>query len=164
MKFMLLDRVESLEPGKRIVGTKTLSLAEEYLQDHFPSFPALPGVLMIEAMIQAAAWLERLTTDFAHSLVVLDEARNVKYGAFFRPGTTMRVEVELLKHDEAAGLWTFKGSGAVGDQATVGGRLILRASNLADDDPSQAETDRRLVEAMRERWQLIQPRRAAAAS
>ena len=161
MKFILIDRTVELEPGKRIVAVKNLSLAEEYLQDHFPRFPVLPGVLMIEAMIQAAAWLQRVTADFAQSMVVLDEVRNVKYGAFFHPGTTMRVEVELLKQ-EPGGLWKFKGVGSVGDASNVQGRFTLRAFNLADGDASLAETDRRIVEAMRARWAMVSPRASAA--
>ena len=57
MRFTLVDRIVALEPGKTITAVKNLSLAEEYLADHFPGFPVLPGVLMLEAMTQAAAWL-----------------------------------------------------------------------------------------------------------
>jgi 3-hydroxyacyl-[acyl-carrier-protein] dehydratase len=156
MKFYLTDRVLELEPGKRLVALKNLTLAEEYLQDHFPSYPVSPGVLMIEALIQAAAWLQRATTDFAQSMVVLDEARNVKYGAFFKPGTSMRITVECLKQEP--GLWSFKGLGQVDDQVTVQGRFTLRAFNLADEAPAQAETDRAVVAALRQRWALIAPR------
>jgi len=161
MKFLLIDRAIEVDHGKRIVAVKNLSLAEEYLQDHFPDFPVLPGVLMIEAMIQAGAWLERVTTDFAHSMVVLDEARNVKYGSFLRPGTSMRVAVDCLKQDDG-GLWAFKGAGTVDDRVTVQGRFTLKAFNLADADPSMAETDRRIIEAMRVRWTMIAPRRVKA--
>ena len=70
MKFHLVDRIESLVPGKRIVTTKALSLAEEYLADHFPAFPVLPGVMMIEAMVQSAAWLVRVAQDFSRSEIV----------------------------------------------------------------------------------------------
>lgn len=157
MKFLLIDRVLEVESGKRIVAVKNLSLAEEYLQDHFPSFPVLPGVLMIEAMIQAAAWLQRVTADFGQSMVVLDEARNVRYGSFFRPGTSMQVTVECLKAGDG-GLWTFKGLGAVDEQVNVQGRFTLKAFNLADEDPSRAETDRSIIEAMRRRWAMISPR------
>ncbi|NIA22099.1 MAG: beta-hydroxyacyl-ACP dehydratase [Anaerolineaceae bacterium] len=163
MKFYLTDRVLELETGKRIVAVKNLSLAEEYLQDHFPSYPVLPGVLMFEAMIQAAAWLQRVTTDFAQSMVVLQEARNVKYGAFFKPGTQMVVTVDLVKH-ESDGLWRFKGIGKTDEQTNVQGRFTLQALNLADDDPGLAETDSRIVAALRRRWALIAPHRAAAAS
>jgi 3-hydroxyacyl-[acyl-carrier-protein] dehydratase len=56
VKFNLLDKIESLS-DTRIVATKHVSLAEEYLQDHFPTFPVLPGVMMLEALTQAAGWL-----------------------------------------------------------------------------------------------------------
>ena len=153
MKFYLTDRVLELERGKRLVALKNLTLAEEYLQDHFPAYPVSPGVLMIDALIQAAAWLHRATTDFAQSVVVLDEARNVKYGAFFKPGTSMRITVECLKQEP--GLWSFKGLGQVDDQETVKGRFTLRAFNLADSDPGQAEADRVIIAALRQRWSVI---------
>jgi hypothetical protein len=63
-----------------------VSLAEEYLADHFPTFPVLPGVMMLEAITQAAAWLLHRRSDFAKSMAVLKEARNVKYGTFVAPG------------------------------------------------------------------------------
>jgi len=50
MYFSLIDKIDTLEPGKRIAATKSLSLAEEYLRDHFPNFPVMPGVLMLEAL------------------------------------------------------------------------------------------------------------------
>ena len=53
MRFTLVDRIVLLEPGAKIVTVKTLSLAEEYLADHFPRFPVMPGVLMLEAMTQS---------------------------------------------------------------------------------------------------------------
>ena len=49
MKFSLIDKIDLLEPNREIVATKSLTMAEEYLQDHFPKFPVMPGVLMIEA-------------------------------------------------------------------------------------------------------------------
>ncbi|HEX5445871.1 MAG TPA: 3-hydroxyacyl-ACP dehydratase FabZ family protein, partial [Pirellulales bacterium] len=96
MRFTLIDRIVDLQPGAKIRAVKNLSLAEEYLADHFPGFPVLPGVLMLEAMTQAAAWLVRVSDDFAHSMVVLKEARNVKYNQFVEPGQTLSVTAELL--------------------------------------------------------------------
>ena len=56
MKFLLLDRICSFEAGKQLTAVKNVSLAEEYLADHFPEFPVLPGVFMLEAATQAGAW------------------------------------------------------------------------------------------------------------
>ncbi len=153
MKFHLVDRIESIEPGKRIVATKALSLAEEYLADHFPAFPVLPGVLMIEALTQSAAWLTRVAQDFSRSVVVLRRARNVRYASFVRPGRTLRCEVEAVEiGDDAA---TFKGVGFVGDRQAVSGKLELRCLNLAEQRSSLAGADEQIVESLRKTWSLI---------
>src|SRR5271168_1212794 len=99
MRFTLLDRIIELEPGAKITAVKNLSLAEEYLADHFPGFPVMPGVLMLEAMTQASAWLVRASEDFAHSVVLLKEARNVKYANFVEPGQTLHVTAEIVEQD-----------------------------------------------------------------
>src|SRR5213080_1462349 len=96
VKFNLIDRIDQIS-DERIVAVKYVSLAEEYLADHFPSFPVLPGVMMLEALTQAAAWLMHRRTDFACSMAVLKEARKVKYGRFVAPGGALKVEVELGK-------------------------------------------------------------------
>jgi len=101
MKFDLVDRVLSLADD-RIVTLKHVSSAEEYLQDHFPTFPVLPGVMMLEALVQAGRLLVEALPDHADDRpLVLGRVRALKYGAFAKPGATLRVEVELLKRLEA---------------------------------------------------------------
>ena len=153
MRFILLDRILSLESGKSIKAIKNLTIAEEYLGDHFPGFPVMPGVLMLQAMTEAGAWLIREKEDFAHSMVVLTEARNIKYGQFLQPGQTMTVEVEQI--DETDEITRFKARGSVNGATTVSGRLTLRRYNLADQFPSRVETDRELIEALRRQFQLL---------
>src|SRR4030081_1331356 len=99
MRFHLVDRILDVQPGRSLQAVKNLTLGEEYLADHFPTFPVMPGVLMLEALVEAGAWLLRLTDDFRHSVIVLREARNVKYGTFMEPGRQMRVTVELVERD-----------------------------------------------------------------
>ncbi len=153
MRFSLIDRIEELEPGKRIRAVKALSMAEEYLADHFPGFPVMPGVLMLEAMTQAGAWLVRASEDFAHSIVVLREARNVKYGQFLEPGKTLVVTAEIA--DQTDSQTTLKARGTVDGRTTVGARLVLERYNLADRDPSQASTDAILREQLRQVFDLL---------
>ena len=141
MRFTLLDRILQLDPGSRIVAVKNLSLAEEYLADHFPRFPVMPGVLMLEAMIQAGAWLIRAGEDFAHSVVVLREARNVKYGNFVQPGQTLTITAEVRSQDDRE--TKLETLGAVDGVQTVSARLVLERYNLADADPAKAATERR---------------------
>src|SRR5262245_66674922 len=100
MRFHLLDRIVEVNKGMNIRAVKNLTLGEEYLADHFPTFPVMPGVLMLQTLVEAGAWLLRLTEDFRHSVIVLREARNVKYGTFMEPGRQMTVEVEFYAQDE----------------------------------------------------------------
>lgn len=172
MKFQLVDRIESLEPGRRIVTVKALSLAEEYLADHFPGFPVLPGVLMIEAMVQSAAWLVRLEQDFTRSIVVLAAARNVRYSSFVSPGRMLRCEVEAISIDDASA--RFKGSAAVWDAPGAGGdppsrqavtaRLELRCYNLAQRKAYLADADEAIVARLKDQFGLIGGPEALAAA
>jgi 3-hydroxyacyl-[acyl-carrier-protein] dehydratase len=155
MRFTLLDRVMAIEPGKSITAVKTVTLAEEYLADHFPRFPVLPGVLMLEAMTQAAAWTVRLGEDFAHSIVVLRAARNVKYGDFVEPGKTLTVTAEVLSQDET--ITKVKASGKVGDRTSLTARLELERYNLSDRVPHGAALDARVRAEMRRLWSLLYP-------
>ena len=153
MQFNLVDRIVEVTTGQKLRGYKNLTLAEEYLADHFPTFPVMPGVLMLHTLVEAGAWLLRLTEDFRHSVIVLREAKNVKYGTFMVPGKQMAVEVELLGQDGTAA--TFKGKGETEGAATVSARFTLERCNLRDRHPALESADRRLVEHLRERAVLL---------
>lgn len=152
MKFNLIDKIESIADD-RIVAVKYVSLAEEYLADHFPTFPVLPGVMMLEAMTQAAGWVMYRRGNFAKSMAVLKEARNVKYGHFVAPGNFLRVEVELSKSTDTGGV--FKATGTVGDAQALSARLELACFNLADKQPGLAEIDARLRKHNKARWAVL---------
>src|SRR4029077_10498849 len=117
MRFNLVDRLLDFEPGKSIRMVKNLTLAEEYLADHFPSFPVMPGVLMLQTLVEAGAWLLRLTEDYRHSVIVLRDARNVKYGTFMEPGKQLQIAVELVEHGEHTAV--VKGKGEVEGNTAV---------------------------------------------
>lgn len=150
MHFSLIDKIDVLEPHKKIVATKSLSLAEEYLQDHFPKFPVMPGVLMIEAMAETAAWLIRQGEDFAHSMVLLREVKNVKFGQFLQPGQTLTLTATLLQEDDDSAL--FKADGSIEGQSRVRAQLVLTKYNLGDRNPSRKTTDRDVIEGLRRRF------------
>ena len=153
MRFSLIDRIVELEPDTRIKAVKALSLAEEYLGDHFPGFPVMPGVLMLEAMTQASAWLIRYSEDFAHSIVVLKQAGNVKYGQFVEPGQALWVTAEILSQTDRE--TKIKARGYVGEQTTVSARLVLERYNLADTQSGQEETDMTVKREMRALFNLL---------
>lgn len=128
MNFRLIDQIVDLRQGEKIVATKAVSLAEEYLRDHFPLFPVLPGVLMLEAMYQASAWLIRSTDDFRHGMVVLKEAKNVRYADFVKPGQLLVISATIQKRD-ATCTW-LQAQGTVQDRLAVTARLTLESFDL----------------------------------
>ncbi len=153
MKFHLVDRIESIRPGASIETVKALSLAEEYLGDHFPAFPVLPGVLMLEALAQSAAWLVRLGQNWSRSIVVLKTARNVRYSSFVRPGKILRCRVEAREIGEE--ISKFKGEGFVGETHAVGARIEMWSFNLADRSAAPSSADAEIIRRLKQRFELI---------
>ncbi|HEY4308496.1 MAG TPA: 3-hydroxyacyl-ACP dehydratase FabZ family protein [Pirellulales bacterium] len=153
MRFTLIDQIIDLTPGEKITAVKNLSLAEEYLADHFPGFPVMPGVLMLEAMTQASAWLIRASEDFAHSTVVLQEARNVKFANFLQPGQTLTITAEILDQDDRR--TRLKAAGHVDGSLNVSARLVLERYNLASERPDRAVADDVVRQKMRELFSLL---------
>lgn len=136
MKFDLVDKVIE-QSDDRIVAVKTLTKAEEYLQDHFPTYPVMPGVLMLETLVQAARRLVAAKT--GQPRFVLGEVRALRYGSFVRPGEALKVEVTVAP-GTAPGEFKCRGVGYVlrpgetsglvmddeGAPTAVSGRFTLR--------------------------------------
>lgn len=138
MHFALIDTILEQTPD-RVRAVKQVTLAEEYLQDHFPTFQVLPGVFMLEAMVQAA---RALLEARGHPRMVLGGAKAMRYGSFVRPGEALEVDVQLEK-ELPDGSFTFKGAGTVrrhagGEPETaVSGRFTLRPLRIPPQNPSQ---------------------------
>ena len=155
MKFQLIDRITAVVPNKSIEAVRAVSLAEEYLADHFPMNPVMPGVMMLETLVQAAAWLIRISTNFEKSMVILKEARNVKYGRFVQPGDTLAVLVEAIKATDDGTL--FKSTANVNGETAVTARFVMEGFNLADRDPSLAASDEIMRRSLRATLLTIAP-------
>lgn len=153
MRFALVDRIVSLKPGASITTIKTLSLAEEYLADHFPRFPVMPGVMMLESMTQAGAWLIRVSDDFAHSLITLKQARNLRFRNFVSPGQVLTVSANIL--EQSPNETHLQVQGKLADSVAVTGRLVLQKSNLVDCRPELSGSDDYVKRNLREMLSLI---------
>lgn len=153
MRFTLVDRIVALTPGESVTAIKNVSSAEEYLADHFPGFAVLPGVMMVETLVQAGAWLVRSTDDFRQSVVLLKQARAVKFNNFVRPGQTLTVNLTVQSH--GADETTFKATGEVAGQNAVSARLTLAHFNLSDRNPELAKSDLARVESLRRQFAEI---------
>ncbi len=117
MRFRLIDQV--LERSvDRVVAVKQVTAAEEYLADHFPTFAVLPGVMMLEAMVQAAREL------LGEGPWVVAQVRNVRYGNMVRPGQRLVVTVDRAKRD--GDHHSFTGAGEVDGRTAVQGKFTMR--------------------------------------
>jgi 3-hydroxyacyl-[acyl-carrier-protein] dehydratase len=128
-------------------------MAEEYLADHFPTFPVMPGVLMLHALVESGAWLLRASEEFRHSIIALREARNVKYGNLVEPGKSLVLSVEVAEVDAVSA--TFKGKGEVEGNSTVSARFTVTRYNLQDRNPAMKAIDTQLQEQLRARYALL---------
>jgi 3-hydroxyacyl-[acyl-carrier-protein] dehydratase len=123
--FLLVDRVLSIEPGKRVVAIKNVTVNEPFFQGHFPGHPIVPGVLLCEAMAQAAGVLvvqsdpERMRKFLAY-LAGLD---NVKFRRPVLPGDQVRLDLEVLKHRPP--LWRFAGKAYVGEALVAEAEILM---------------------------------------
>jgi len=154
MRARLIDRITNLEPGKHIEAVKHLSSAERYLDDHFPRFPIMPGVLMLETMYQAAYWLVRRSEDFAHSAVVLKEARNVKFSGFVKPDQDLIVTADIKKQD--GDRTTLMARGTVDGEVVVSARLIVEAFQLAERYPLRAGVENYMHRTVRQQFARVE--------
>jgi len=102
--FLLIDRVVEIESGKRIVGIKHVNLdSDVFLRGHFPEYPVMPGVLIVEALAQAGAVLVMQDGTNAGKIPYFARIDNCRFRQQVRPGDTLRLEVEVTSYREPVG-------------------------------------------------------------
>jgi len=132
--FLLIDRVLLCEPGKRVVALKNVTINEPFFQGHFPYYPVMPGVLIVEAMAQAAAILtfhsEKAKADerSVYFFVGIDNARFKKPVV---PGDALQLEVSLNRH--VRGIWKFDARALVADTLVAESQLMCTVRNVAEN-------------------------------
>lgn len=94
MRFLLVDSIRAIEPGRRATGIKNVAMSEDFLADHFPHRPIMPGMLIVEALVQLCDWVIRCGTDFER-LGLACGFDKVKFRRVIRPGDQLRLEVEI---------------------------------------------------------------------
>jgi 3-hydroxyacyl-[acyl-carrier-protein] dehydratase len=98
--FLLLDRCEAYRPSESIVGIKCVTVNEPFFQGHFPHYPVMPGVLLIEAMAQTGAVLmsKSLDVDVGGKAIFFMSCDNARFRAPVRPGDVVRMPVRVTRH------------------------------------------------------------------
>src|SRR3982750_165098 len=123
--MLLIDRVESLDPDKGIVAIKAVTINEPFFQGHFPGRPIMPGVLIVEALAQAAGVLavEALGLAGSGKLVYFMAIEGAKFRQPVEPGVLLKLEVEFVQ--KRASVCKFAG------RASIDGKLAAEASFTA---------------------------------
>ena len=117
--FLLVDRVEELEPGVRAVGLKNVTQNEPFFQGHFPDYPVMPGVLIVEAMAQVGAVGVMTLDEYRGKLALFAGIDGVRFRRQVIPGDVLRMEVEISRLKGRIG----RGKGS----ATVNGERACEA-------------------------------------
>ena len=127
--FLLVDRVRNVTVGKSIVALKNVTANEAFFQGHFPGYPVMPGVLVIEALAQAAgvlAW-ESVTEAERLWILYLVGIDNTRFKLPVKPGDQLVLNVELVQRRR--NLWRFEG------RAEVDGKVVATTDVLLADGP-----------------------------
>ncbi len=120
--FLLIDRVEIMEDGKHVIGTKCVSANEPFFQGHFPGHPVMPGVLIVEAMAQTAAAMVLSRPDFAGKLAYFMGIDDAKFRQPVFPGSVLKMHLEELRIGR---IGKFRGQAFVGDKLAAEGQLTF---------------------------------------
>ena len=121
--FLLVDRCEAYEAGKSIVGVKCVTANEPFFQGHFPDYPVMPGVLIVEAMAQTGAILmsKTLDVDVGGKAIFFMSLDNCRFRSPVRPGAVLKLHVEVTR--SRGDIFKFKGEAKVGDKVAAEGEF-----------------------------------------
>lgn len=119
--FLLIDRVEKVEPGVKAVATKAVSYNEYFFRGHFPEEPVMPGVLIVEALAQTGAVSMLMNEENKGKIAYFAGIESVKFKRKVVPGDVLTLEIEIVKTRGPMGIG--KGKAMVGDEVAVTGEL-----------------------------------------
>jgi len=130
--FLLVDRVLEISLGERIVAMKNVTINEPFFVGHFPHSPVMPGVLIIEAMAQAAAILSFKTRGAVpdeNSILYFASIDNARFKRPVLPGDTLVFDMKLVR--EMRGVWKYSGVARVGDEIAAQADLMCAIKQIA---------------------------------
>lgn len=124
--FLLVDRIVEFEPAKKAVGIKNVTINEPFFQGHFPDYPVMPGVLIIEALAQVGAVAVLGMEENRGKLAFFTGIDKVRFRDQVKPGDVLTLEVEMIRLKARIGKG--KGVARVGDKVVAEGELMFAIS------------------------------------
>jgi len=128
--FLLVDRIIELEAGKRAVGIKNVSIGEPFFQGHFPDYPVMPGVLIVEAIAQVGAVAMLQLEEYRGKIAFFAGLDKVRFKRQVKPGDTLKLTVELGQVRRGVGTGT--------GLATVDGQIVCRGEFMFAIPPDRS--------------------------
>ncbi len=143
MRFLLVDRIVELDSGKMARGVKNASMTEDYLEQHFPDSPIVPGALIIESLVQLADWVIREASNHRQVGLVV-EVERARFQRLVRPGDQLDLEVRVLELGQQAA--RFQGRVSLGGKRVSSGRFKMTLRPI--DGLLSPEESRRMFQVL----------------
>jgi 3-hydroxyacyl-[acyl-carrier-protein] dehydratase len=153
MGLQCIDHIATIDKGKGMIARKKVHSDEEFFQDHFAGFPVLPGVLMLEGLVQTAAWFVRDAEDFKRSQVFMTHCSQVKYSKLVRPVAELTYDVTLLS--QTGSDYEFRGRVTKADATVAVARFRMHSGTISEEAPAFSHLETGLVEKNRKSFQAL---------
>lgn len=126
--FLLVDKITELEPGKRAVGVKNVTMNEPFFQGHFPEYPVMPGVLIAEALAQTAAVAMLSLEEYKGKIGFFAGLDQFRFREQVKPGDTLQLEIEITRLKGS--ICKAKGKAVVGERTAAEGELMFALADV----------------------------------
>ncbi len=146
MRYLLIDKIKTLEYNKKITATKNVSLSEDVFTDHFAGYPVMPGALQIEAVAQAATALLEVSSGFKVK-ALLTIVEKVKFRKLVKPGDQLLINVNIISMQDESAL--LEGIVTVNDSKVMDGRFVFTVKNAEIFYPLKTRV---LIESVYDFW------------
>ena len=136
MRYLLIDHITEWKSGKSVMGVKNVAMSEDFLEFHFPKNPIMPGILLLEGLVQLAGWLEAATSDFSNWFL-LTKVRKSNFYGFALPGDQVEFELERLDMEDEAVNRAYTGIGFVKGKKKIRAEFegdVIPFSDIEDVD------------------------------